>query len=119
MPACATGTAGSLANRNAARLHSTRDPTTSCAATTSAAHLSGRSGPLGRERPLLECGAPAVGCEPDHPQITELLLDRISVPDLHPHHRRVPLDRDDLAGHAEHLGGPGTLGFPPRSEERG
>src|SRR5215831_16911980 len=55
------------------------------------------------ERPLLERGAAAVARETDDPQVAELLADRVSVADLHPHHRRVAVGRDDVAGHPEHL----------------
>jgi hypothetical protein len=64
------------------------------------------------EGPLLERTAATVLGEAHDPQVAVLLTDGGAVTDLYPHHRSVTLDRDDLAGHVEHLVGAVPLVLP-------
>ena len=60
-------------------------------------------GALRPVRPLLKPPAPAIVTQPYHPQVAVLLPDRIAVPNLDPHHRRITIDRHNLAGEGKGL----------------
>src|ERR1700687_2538903 len=74
--------------------------------------VAGGIGPPRPVRPLFEPGAAAVRTEPDNPQITVFLAERVPVMDLGPDHRYRPVDGQDLRGQGEDLFGPFPLLVP-------
>src|SRR6266702_3655829 len=65
--------------------------------------IAGGIGAAGPVRPLFEPAAAGVPAEPDDPEITVFLADRVTVADLGPDHSRGPVDREDLRGQGEDL----------------
>jgi hypothetical protein len=63
----------------------------------------GRPGLVRPEGPLLEQGGPAVRAEVDDPQVEVVLGHGFPVDDGDPRHAGVPVDREDLRRHGEHL----------------
>jgi hypothetical protein len=62
--------------------------------------------------PFLETSTASVSGEAHDPQVAVLLAERLAIADLHPNHRGVAVDRDDVAGPRERLIGPVALCLP-------